>query len=135
MDFEVSPLVSGEGEGHCLVLGAPLSFWGGLDPVTGSIVDVHHPQLGQTVTGRVLVMPHGRGSSSSSQVLTEALRLGTGPVAIVMSAPDHIVMLGSLVAGLMYDVTCPVVVADEDDFARIDDKSMLRVSGSSVVLT
>lgn len=135
MEFEVSPLVSGGAEGRCLVLGAPLSFWGGLDPATGSIIDVHHPQLGETLTGRVLVMPHGRGSSSSSQVLTEALRLGTGPSAVVMSAPDHIVMLGSLVAGLMYDVVCPVVVAGEADFARIDDNSMLRVSGSSVVLT
>lgn len=93
-----------------LVLSESLSFWGGLDPVTGAIIDVHHPQHGATVTGKVLVMPHGRGSSSSPSVLAEALRLGTGPRAIVLEQEDPMVWLGAYVAELLYGVTCPVTV-------------------------
>jgi predicted aconitase with swiveling domain len=105
-------LVEGEAWGQALVLDQPLSLWGGLDPATGRIVDVHHPQLGEVVTGRVLVMPSGRGSSSSSTVLAEAIRLGTSPAAIVLTEPDPILALGAIVARELYGRTIPVVVAD-----------------------
>jgi murein DD-endopeptidase MepM/ murein hydrolase activator NlpD len=62
-------LVDGVASGTVLCLTEPLSFWGGVDPSTGSITDVHHPQRWSTVTGTILVMPSGRGSSSSSSVL------------------------------------------------------------------
>ena len=70
-------LVEGHAKGPALVLDEPLSFWGGLDPATGRIVDVHHPQRDTVVTGRVLVMPGGRGSSSRSSqmaIVTGAMR-------------------------------------------------------------
>jgi predicted aconitase with swiveling domain len=66
---EARTLVAGQASGPALVLEEPLSFWGGVDTETGDIVDVHHPQRGENVSGRVLVMPSGRGSSSSSSVL------------------------------------------------------------------
>jgi predicted aconitase with swiveling domain len=94
-----------------LVLEQPLSFWGGLDPRSGLIIDRRHPQYGQSVNGRVLVMPHGRGSSSSSTVLAEALRNGKGPAAIELAAFDPIIFLGALVAEELYAVTCPVTVS------------------------
>jgi len=92
-----------------LILTEPLSFWGGLDPATGRIVDVHHPQHGESLAGRVVVMPHGRGSSSSPSVLAEALRLGNGPAAIKLSRDDPLVWLGAYVAELLYGVKCSVV--------------------------
>ena len=108
-------LVAGTAQGLALRLDEPLSFWGGINPTTGEVIDPHHPQRGQNLRNRVLVMPYGRGSSSSSQVLAEALRLGSGPVAVVMREPDPIVMLGSLVAAVLYEVECPVVVAADYD--------------------
>ena len=93
-----------------LDLSEPLSFWGGLDPTTGEIIDVHHPQHGENVTGVILSMPSGRGYSSSPSVLAEALRLGHGPKAIVLEEPDPMVWLGTLVAELLYGVECPVTV-------------------------
>jgi predicted aconitase with swiveling domain len=63
------------------------------------------------VAGRVLVMPAGRGSSSSSSVLAEAIRAGTAPVAIVLREPDPIVALGAIVARELYASTVPIVVA------------------------
>ena len=83
-------LVAGTAEGPALVLHEPLSLWGGLDPGTGEIVEVRHPQRGANVAGRVLVMPSGRGSSSSSSVLAEAIRAGTAPAAIVLGEADPI---------------------------------------------
>ena len=66
-------LLTGDAAGEALVLAEPLSFWGGVDPVTGTVIDARHPQRGECVAGRVLVMPAGRGSSSSSSVLAETL--------------------------------------------------------------
>ncbi len=121
---EARTLVPGEAEGEALVLAEALSFWGGLDPATGEIVDVHHPQRGVVVTGRVLVMPSSRGSSSSSSVLAEAIRAGTGPVAIVLAEPDPIVALGAIVARELYGVAVPVVVGD----VALPDGVRLRVT-------
>jgi hypothetical protein len=108
---EARTLVAGSGEGEALVLSEPLSFWGGVDPATGEVVDPHHPQRGANVAGRVLVMPSGRGSSSSSSVLAEAIRAGRAPAAIVLREPDPILALGAIVARELYGETMPVVVA------------------------
>jgi len=105
-------LVPGEAAGEIVVLGSPLSFWGGYDPVRGVITDASHPQFGVSLAGAVVVMAHGRGSSSSSAVLAEALRLGTGPAGFVLSEPDQILVTGVLVARLLYATECPVVVGD-----------------------
>ncbi len=93
-----------------LRLTEPLSFWGGLDPKTGRIIDASHPQVGESVTGKLLRMPHSRGSSSSPSVLAESLRLGTGPAAIVLDRPDPMVVLGAVVARLLYGIECRVTV-------------------------
>ena len=99
--------------GPRLVLTAPLSFWGGVDPSSGAIVDVHHPQHGQSVRGRVMVMQRGRGSSSSATVLAECLRSGTGPAAILLEQVDEVLAVGALVARELYGVDC-LIVADPD---------------------
>jgi predicted aconitase with swiveling domain len=106
----VRALVEGEATGEVVVLDQGLSFWGGFDPVTGRIIDRAHPQHGESLAGKIVVMPHGRGSSSASSVLAESLRLGTGPAGIILDEPDQILIVGSLVARLLYDVECPVYV-------------------------
>ena len=103
----------GHATGVVEVLDEPLSFWGGVDRKTGQIIDVHHPQHGRTVAGRILVMPAGRGSSSSSSVLAEILRNGTGPAGIVLGHVDLIISLGVMVAAELYGQCCPVVVGDD----------------------
>jgi len=119
-------LVEGEATGEIFVLERPLSFWGGYNPETGMIVDAAHPQHGESLAGRLVAMPHGRGSSSSSAVLAEALRLGTGPVAIILGEPDQIVITGVVVARMLYGVECPVVVGE----IPTDARGMWRVGGS-----
>ena len=120
-------LVAGTAEGPALVLDEPLSLWGGLDPGTGDIVDVRHPQRGANVAGRVLVMPSGRGSSSSSSVLAEAIRTGTAPAAIVLGEADPILPLGAIVARELYGRTIPILVAPNLDL-RTGDTVAVRAS-------
>lgn len=121
-------LVAGSARGQALVLDEPLSFWGGLDSATGEIIDQRHPQRGQVVTGRVLVMPGGRGSSSSSSVLAEALRTGTGPAAIILARPDEIIVLGALMVGLLDGSTCPVIELGRADFGGIRTGDQIGVA-------
>jgi predicted aconitase with swiveling domain len=106
---------------RALVLSEGLSLWGGMDPATGELIDAHHPQRGVRLGGRVLVMPSGRGSSSSASVLVEAVRAGTAPAAIVLGEPDLILAIGAAVAEELYGVRVPVVVMAPDELAAITD--------------
>jgi len=112
-------LAPGQGQGEALVLGQPLSFWGGVDPATGRIIDARHGDLGASVAGRVLLLPSGRGSSSSSSVLAECVRAGVGPSAIVLREADPILALGSIVAAELYGAGPPVVVLSDESYAAI----------------
>ena len=117
--FDAVTLVSGEASGAVLKLDEPLSFWGGLDAATGKIIDRTHPQAGASVTGRMLMMPTGRGSSSGSATLAEALRLGKGPAAILMLDRDAIVVVGAMVAAELYGLACPVALAHPQDWEAL----------------
>jgi predicted aconitase with swiveling domain len=108
---------AGEADGVALVLSEPLSFWGGIDVTTGHIIDRTHPDVGKRVTAAILIMPGGRGSSSSSSVLAESLRNGTGPAGIVIGLPDPILTVGAIVAESLYGVRCPIVVSTIEGFA------------------
>ena len=105
-------LAPGTGRGEVIRLEEPVSLWGGMDPHTGTLIDPHHPQLGQHLTGRVVLMPSGRGSSSSSSVLAEAIRARTAPAAFILLEPDPILALGAIVAAELYGRTVPVVAVD-----------------------
>ncbi|AGB45636.1 hypothetical protein Mesau_03268 [Mesorhizobium australicum WSM2073] len=104
--------LAGAAEGEALVFSQPLSFWGGIDAETGDITDRSHPGLGQNVSGKILVMPSGRGSSSSSSVLAEAIRRGTAPAGILLERPDPILAVGAIVAEFLYAISMPLVVCD-----------------------
>jgi predicted aconitase with swiveling domain len=121
-------LHAGRGEGDVLVLDAPLSFWGGVDEAAGTVIDVHHPQHGAGLAGRVLLMPSGRGSSSSSSVLAELIRNGHAPSAILLREADPIVALGALVAAELYGTQMPVLALDGDEYAAVARAARLCVS-------
>ncbi|HUG47080.1 MAG TPA: DUF126 domain-containing protein [Candidatus Limnocylindria bacterium] len=126
-------LVAGRAGGVALVLDEPLSFWGGLEPASGVIVDERHPQHGQGTAGRVLVMPGARGSSSSSSVLAEAIRSGRGPAAIILARAEGIVALGALVVRLLDGRSCPVVELNPSDYAGLRSGDLLDVDPNGEV--
>ena len=113
---------------RALVLDEPLSLWGGIDPATGTIIDANHPQRGASVRGRVLVMRSGRGSSSSASVLAEALRAGTGPVAILLGEPDLILSIGAAVAEELYGAVVPVAVLAPERLDSIVDGAPVDIA-------
>ena len=120
-------LVAGQsGEGEALVLSAPISFWGGVDPASGRIADVRHPQHGASIAGKVLMLPGTIGSSSASAVLLELVHSGHAPAAIVMHEPDAILLLGLIVAREMGWET-PVAI-------RLDAASHARFAGRRVAV-
>ena len=125
--LQAKVLVDGEATGQALVLTEPLSLWGGLNPETGEIIDRRHPQVGQIVTDRVLVLPAGRGSSSASSILLEAVKQGTAPAAIITSETDGILALGAAVAREMYDRSPPVLVLAGDDYAQMQTGQQVEV--------
>jgi predicted aconitase with swiveling domain len=99
-----------------LVLAEPVSFWGGVNPENGELIDTHHPQRGAHIAGRVLILPGGRGSSSSSSVLAECIRNNVAPAALLLGSADPILALGSLVASEVYGISTPVVLLGMDAY-------------------
>jgi uncharacterized protein len=133
--FDAATLVPGAAAGEPLMLDEPLSFWGGLDPVLGAIIDRRHPQRGLNVGGRVLMLPAGRGSSGGSAILAEALRLGKGPAGILMLERDAIVVVGAMVAAKLYGRACPVALARAPDWPALAAAARLVVRAETVRAT
>jgi uncharacterized protein len=95
----LEPLVPGpKPQGEMLILTAPISFWGGVDPKTSRIADVRHPQHGQEIKHKVLFIPATIGSSSASAILLELVHRGIAPAALILREPDAILLLGLIVA-------------------------------------
>lgn len=109
-------IVAGSASGDALVTREPLSFWGGYDFATGTIIDTHHPLAGVSASGRVLAVPFTKGSSTTTAVLLEAVRAGTAPAAILTTGVDSFFALASIAADVMYGKPFPVVSLGEQDF-------------------
>ncbi|WP_298843660.1 DUF126 domain-containing protein [uncultured Roseobacter sp.] len=106
-------LCAGSAVAGVLRLTEPLSFWGGIDPATALITLAGHPQQGESVAGKALIVPGLVGSSSSSAVMLELISAGIAPAALLLGARDAILPIGVVVAGQMGLPTLPVlVVAD-----------------------
>ncbi len=128
-------LIAGTADGEVLRLEEPLSFWGGVREADGSIIDVHHPQRGACIAGKVLAMPAGRGSSSSSSVLAELIRGGVQPAAIVLGTPDPILALGAMVGEVLYQRSVAMIALPPGPWASIANASTASVNDARVTAT
>jgi predicted aconitase with swiveling domain len=120
-------LVAGEAEGEALVTREPLSFWGGFDFVTGTIIDRRHPLVGVRAAGRILAVPFRKGSSTTTAVLLEAVRAGTAPAAILTTGADPFFALAAIVAEQMYGRAFPVIALAAREFDLLESGVYLRV--------
>ena len=116
-------LVEGSASGEVLACAEGLSFWGGVDPLTGRIIDVHHPDHGKSVTGKVLTMPTSRGSCSGSGVLLELALNGLAPAALVFSEDEETLTLGALVAGRVFGTSCQHQAGNRDTELSCDTEN------------
>lgn len=118
----------GAARGEVLALTAALSFWGAFDPRTGIIIDIHHPQRGACISGRILMMRETRGSGTAPGGMAEAIRLGTAPSAIILIKPDINLAIGAMVAETLYGRSCPVLAVDDADYERLTGAPTLALA-------
>jgi predicted aconitase/predicted aconitase with swiveling domain len=129
---EARSILAGAAEGPVIATTEALSFWGGVDPATGRVIDVHHPLHGICLTGGVLFMPTSRGSCTGSGVLLDLILTGRAPSALVFCEAEDVLTLGALVAAEMFDRALPVIRLDAENFARFSRATNVRIDGNSI---
>ncbi|MFZ9038206.1 MAG: aconitase X swivel domain-containing protein [Gammaproteobacteria bacterium] len=134
--FEIAAnvLIAGSAAGAALVLTDTLSFWGGFDPQTGEIIDVHHPQYRQRVGGSILIIPESRGSAGTPGGIAETLRNGSGPRAFVLGERDVNISVGVLVANRLYDLSIPVVEITPQAMSKIGQGERIEIDFEGTIL-
>lgn len=125
-------LVAGCAQGELLFADVGLSFWGGVDPFSGEVIDRHHSLSGQYLAGRVLAIPGGRGSCTGSSVLMELISNGHAPAALVLAEADEILTLGVLVAQTIFERSLPVLCIGREAFAALRGGAFARVENAAL---
>ena len=128
-------LVDGTGEGPLMRLTHPISLWGGVDPVTGTIADPRHPQAGVSIASTVLFIPATVGSSSSSAIMLELIREGTAPAGVLVGAADAILAMGVVVARELGYPAVPVVEVAGEELEGLEDGAPVRVADGRIEAT
>jgi len=123
-------LIAGDASGEVLAFAEGLSFWGGVDPETGRIIDVHHPNHGASVAGKVLLMPTSRGSCSGSGVLLQLSLNAIAPAALVFCEHEEILTLGALVSDRIFDRPLPTVSLPRTAYDALARSGTARLSGT-----
>ncbi|AAK88767.1 hypothetical protein EN41_21900 [Agrobacterium tumefaciens] len=138
---EARSILAGAAEGKVIATTEALSFWGGVDPATGKVIDVHHPLHGICLTGGVLFMPTSRGSCTGSGVLLDLILTGRAPSALVFCEAEDVLTLGALVAAEMFDKALPVIRLDAETFSRFSraahvsiDQNTIKADGVSLAI-
>ncbi len=119
-------IYGGSAVGKALVTTQPISFLGGVDPATGRIIERDHELLGESVRGRVLVFPYGKGSTVGSYILYRLRKNGLAPSAIINEECETIVAVGAIIS----EIPC----VDKIDLNKIGPDATIRVDGATVRL-
>jgi len=127
-------ILPGAALGTAVVSQEPISFWGGVNPSTGEVIDRRHDCSGAVISGKIFVFPTGKGSSTGSAVLMESIRRGTAPSAIINYKVDPILALGAIIAEELYKKTMPIIILSPQDFALIHEGDALSIQPDGTVL-
>lgn len=130
-------VIGGKAKGEALVTIEPISFWGGIDPDTGRIIDKKSRSYGKNISGKVFVFPYGKGSSTSSAVFLEAVRCNKAPAAVVNVETEPLLTVGAILGMKLYGKSIPIVdhveknpceVISNQDFVEVDaDRGILVI--------
>ena len=131
-DFKV--LLEGEVKGEALVSQDPLSFWGGVDPASGEIIDVHHDLRGENLTGKILCIPYDRGSCSGSGVLIEMVKTGTAPAAISGLLAEPVLALGPLIGQKMYGRGMALRTISKEEYSLLRSGDIVTFTKDSICI-
>ena len=116
----------GKGEGEALVTTQPISFYGGVDPNTGVVIEKGHELQGQCVKGRILVFPTGKGSTVGSYTLYRMKKNGTAPAGMINKECETVVAVGAIIS----EIPC----VDKVDISKIKTGDRIFMEGSIITL-
>ena len=111
----------GWARGEALVSNHPISFYGGVDPETGKIIEKGHELEGRSIAGKILTFPYGKGSTVGSYIILRLKRRGIAPKAIVNLRCEPIIAVGAIIAEI------PTI--DKIDISMIRDGDLVEVDG------
>lgn len=114
-------------EGEAIVSTEPIGFYGGIDINTGVVIDKGHPLEGESVKGKILVFPNGKGSTVGSYVIYGLEKNGVGPIGIVNKETETIVATGAILAGI------PCI--DQIDIGKIKTGNILILNADTGEIT
>ncbi|MFX1576353.1 MAG: DUF126 domain-containing protein [Promethearchaeota archaeon] len=118
--LEGRKIYPGTVSGEALVTSQGLSFYGGVDPETGKVVEKDHELEGQSITGKVLVFPRGKGSTVGSYVLYQLAKTGKGPAAIINQETEAIVAVGCIISEIPAVDKIPIDKINTGQKLRVD---------------
>lgn len=130
--LQANGVQAGTAQGPILATSEALSFWGGVDPATGLIIDVHHPLHGRSLTGCILMMPSSRGSCTGSGVLLDLALTGRGPAALIFSGDEDVLTLGALIAAEMFGCNLPVLRLTDAAFAALSTAGSAQITAGTI---
>ena len=122
MKLKGRKIYKGVAEGEAIVTKDGISFYGGVDPDTGKVVEVGHELEGQSVAGKILVFPTGKGSTVGSYTMYRMKKNNTAPAAIVNKQIDTIIAVGCIIS----EIPC----VDKIDVSKIKNGRKMVVNGS-----
>lgn len=127
------PLIPGNAEGEVVASLQPLSFWGGVDPDTGLVIDQRHELNGQSTAGKILAFPGSKGSSTGSEVLLEAVMNGVAPAGMLVTRQEMILTLGAILAEYLYQVQLPIIKITEEELTQLLGAAQVRVNADGKI--
>lgn len=125
-------MLGGSASGPIIATQEALSFWGGVDPATGCVIDVHHPLHGVCLTGSMLMMPSSRGSCTGSGVLLDLVLTGRAPAALVFSEAEDVLTLGALIASELFGKPLPVLRLEPDAYEALSRVKSARITDIAI---
>jgi len=111
----------------------PISYWGGMDTETASVIDVHNPQCGIRITGKIMVLPSTKGSTAGPGAMLEIISSGNGPVAFIVLSADICTLIAASVAHEVSSIHTPVIQVDHHQFEQIHHGETWCLEGSTLV--
>lgn len=124
-------IVPGDVEGDVIATSQSISFWGGVDPATGLINDPRHELFGQSISGKILVFPIGKGSSTGSLMMLELARVNKAPAAMINLKTEPILATGPIVCKHFYGKEIPIVTVEESSFERLKSGQHVKIEAAA----
>ncbi|HIQ50253.1 MAG TPA: DUF126 domain-containing protein [Nanoarchaeota archaeon] len=98
--LKCNPISEGIVQGDVILTKEPISFYGGVDMKTGIVIEKGHELEGKSIAGKILVFPHGKGSTVGSYVIYGLKKYGKAPLALVVEEAEAIIISGAILANI-----------------------------------